>query len=501
MMRVQKYAEAAELLEASTRGQSKGAQVATMIALLKKTRPYGELKIDSGDPSSGVQELFAEVFTEKPDPERIRTGVASKVLPPPVDMKEEEREFRRAMFDMRSTLESSGLPLRALGDIVLSSIRYTKEEDGEGGYRVTMDVPGSEAMDAFVVPEEGRYKLVEFSLAAPRPPEDMGWEVLALLQRGKLVTARKWLDWAREKVPINDGDDPLGGLPFPHFWRKGQQGDESAIRTAALVLLPSKALGPEHFAGLVQARDHAKAEADRNRLNMVLANGFEAQKKWTELAAIAEDLLKAAPDSLAAYTLATHAYGQLKRFDDWDKLLQARLQKHPDDRDYIRSAVLLARYRGDARKARELVKGLMDHGKATASDLNSYAWDALMLPGSMAQDSLDAAEHANQQTKNGNFAILHTLACLYAEAGKATQARELLLKAMDAAKMEEPESEVWFAYGKIAEQYGEVEAARTMYARVEKPESEYPGSSYELAQKRLLVLKATPANTAKNALH
>ena len=421
-------------------------------------------------------------------------------MPPPADLKQDEREFRSSMFDMRTTLEASGLPLRALGDIVLSSIRYTKEDDGAGGYRVTLDVPGAEPMDAFVVPEEGRYKLVEFSLSSPKPPEDMAWEVLALLERRNLPAARKWLDWAREKVHISAGDDPLAGQPFPHFWSKGQEGDEAAIRTAALVLLPSKGLQPAHFAGLIQARDHAKTETDRNLLDLVLAYAYAAQKKWTELAAIAQDLMKAAPDSLIAYNFATEAYGQLKNFDEWDKLLQTRLQKHPDDPDYIRSAAMLARYRGDVRRARELLKGLKDRGKTTPSDLNWYAWDALMLPGPVDQDSLDAAQRANDLTKNGSFAILHTLACLYAEAGKPGQARELLLKAMDAAKLEEPDSEVWFAYGKIAEQYGETEAARIMYARVEKPESASPGSSYELAQKRLLALKAAPTTAAKNAL-
>ncbi len=500
LMRVQKYPEATGLLDASARGQSDGAQLAPLIAMLKNTRPHEELKIDSADPSSGVQQLFAETFSDNPDPQRIRKLLQSKAVPPPAAPKQEDREFRSSMFDLRNQLESSGLPVRAVGDMVLSVARYTKEGDGAGGYRVTLDLPGAEPMDAFVVPEEGRYKLVEFSLASSKAPEDMAWEVLALLERKNLPAARKWLDWAREKVHISAGDDPLAGQPFPHFWNKGREGDEAAIRTAALVLLPSKNLQPAHFAGLIQARDHATTETDRNLLGLVLAYAYAAQKKWTELSAIAQELMKAAPDSLIAYDFVTQAYGHLKRFDEWDKLLQARLLKHPDDPDYIRSAAMLATYRGDARKSREFIKGLMDRGKATASDLNSYAWDALMIPGPVDQDSLDAAQRANQQTKNGSFAILHTLACLYAEAGKASQARDLLLKAMDAAKMEEPDSEVWFAYGKIAEQYGEIEAARTMYARVEKPESEYPGSSYVLAQQRLAALKTAAATTAKNAL-
>ncbi len=66
-------------------------------------------------------------------------------------------------------------------------------------------------------------------------------------------------------------------------------------------------------------------------------------------------------------------------------------------------------------------------------------------------------------TKNNNFAILHTLACVYAEAGKGSQARDLL-------------------------QYGELEAAARMYGRVEKPKFEYPGASYDLARQHQAAL-------------
>jgi tetratricopeptide (TPR) repeat protein len=135
----------------------------------------------------------------------------------------------------------------------------------------------------------------------------------------------------------------------------------------------------------------------------------------------------------------------------------------------------------------------MDRGKATEDDMNSYAWSALLVP-PPDQDAIDAARRANDLTKNSNFAILHTLACLDAETGHTSQARELLLKAMDAADMEEPNSQVWFGFGKIAEQYGESDAALSMYGRVEKVDPYDPGTSYALALQRLQALK--PANAA-----
>src|SRR5262249_16390456 len=149
------------------------------------------------------------------------------------------------------------------------------------------------------------------------------------------------------------------------------------------------------------------------------------------------------------------------RFDDWEKLVQDRIAKHRDDLDYTRSAAELARYRGDFNGSRKLIKELIDRSKATAGDLNDFAWDALFLPGEIGKDSIDAAERANKMSQNSDFSIMHTLACIYAHAGKAAQARELLLKAME-ENLEEPNSAVWLAYGQIAEEYGEPDAARTM---------------------------------------
>jgi tetratricopeptide (TPR) repeat protein len=489
LMRVQRYREAAEMLNAATHGQPGESRLATLIAALKKTKTRSQLSLDSGEPSGVIQQLFAEVFYGNPDAEQIRKQYVSKNVPAPHDPKKDAREFRQSMFDARRQLEASGLPLEAVGDIVLSTARYTKEGDEALGYHVTMQVPGAEAFDGFVTREDGQYRIVEFSLSGSKTFEDMGWEILSRLERKDLRGARQWLDWARERVHISADDDPLAGQPFPHFWTKGQSGDEATARTAALVLLPSKDLRPDHLAALVEARDHAQSAVRHNLVNLVLAYAYSTQENWTELMIVSEQLMKAEPDSFIAFDFAARACAQLKRFEDWDKLVRARLEKHPDEPQYIRSAASLALYRGDVTGSRKLLKGLIEKDKATSSDLNWYSWDALMLPNGVDQDAIEAAQRANDLAKSASFSVLHTLACLYADAGKATQAREVILKAMDAGRLEEPDSAVWFAFGKIAEQYGEINSARSMYGRVEKSTTDAPGTSYELAQKRLQALR------------
>lgn len=58
--------------------------------------------------------------------------------------------------------------------------------------------------------------------------------------------------------------------------------------------------------------------------------------------------------------------------------------------------------------------------------------------------------------------------------------------------LDEPDDNYWYAFGRIAEQYGERDIAIANYSRVTKPEKAYeiPISSYRLAQLRLQALNA-----------
>jgi hypothetical protein len=58
---------------------------------------------------------------------------------------------------------------------------------------------------------------------------------------------------------------------------------------------------------------------------------------------------------------------------------------------------------------------------------------------------------------------------------------------MDLLNMDEPDSNYWFGFGRIAEQYGETESALENSERATKPSGplDIPRSSYKLAQMRL----------------
>jgi hypothetical protein len=82
---------------------------------------------------------------------------------------------------------------------------------------------------------------------------------------------------------------------------------------------------------------------------------------------------------------------------------------------------------------------------------------------------------------------------VYAEIGKTKEAREVLIQAMDLLGLDEMESNYWYAFGRIAEQYGEIEAATADYNQVKKPSKtvQVPNSSYRLAQNRLVAMRGS----------
>ena len=167
------------------------------------------------------------------------------------------------------------------------------------------------------------------------------------------------------------------------------------------------------------------------------------------------------------------------------------MKRLPDDIFAIRNMAEAASMEGDFATTARLYRELIDKGKAEAGDFNNAAWNAMVM-GPVDTRALDDARRAVLLTKEKEHAVLHTLATLYAEAGQTTQARETLFKALDAGNIDEPGPEDWYVLGRIAEQYGEKDAAADAYRRVTvSPDISSAGSCYALAQKRLLGMTGT----------
>jgi tetratricopeptide (TPR) repeat protein len=180
----------------------------------------------------------------------------------------------------------------------------------------------------------------------------------------------------------------------------------------------------------------------------------------------------------------------LGRWSELDRIAEERLIRKPQDLDAMRALVSSGEGRGDFKLARSQGRKVVASGKAEELDLNNLAWDSLFT-GSVDDQDVDTAVKAAQMSQD-KPGVLHTLGCVYAEVGKTQEARELLLQAMDKLNLDAPDSNYWYAFGRIAEQYGQRDIAISLYSRVTEPKEpiQVPNSSYRLAQLRLGVLGA-----------
>ncbi len=244
------------------------------------------------------------------------------------------------------------------------------------------------------------------------------------------------------------------------------------------------------------AADREKAKGQRQTdLDLLLAElAIGAEMPDQGLPAV-KRLLEEDPDSTMALIYAGNAYGQKGDTAAWLAMLKPLLEKKPKDRDLLLQEVRAYEAAQDWASARKAQQVVLDSGKAESEDYNNYAWMGL-FDGHLGEAELKAAQQSNMLSKNGTFADLHTMACVYAAEGRTTEARQVLKQAMEAGNQSEPNSDVWFALGLIYEDYGARDAALAAYGKVKAHEFDdhlyvTPGSTYLLAQARLKALGAS----------
>jgi len=338
-----------------------------------------------------------------------------------------------------------------------------------------------------VIKEDIKYKILD----GAEKPNSIGLEILDRLQSGNTAGARVLLDWVRDEEHLAGGDDPLAGFAFPRMWTKGKEADVEQMKyAAAAILAQTKETARDAVNILETGRSAAKNDSDKLNLGIGLLSAYNNLEEYEKLYALATELAKQYRESKRLFFDDEIALRGLGRFAEADALAQEMTKRLPDDTDVRRAFIYTAAAREDYAKAHELGRQLIDAGKAESSDMNSVAWNSLFT-GRVSQDDLEAATKSAQVAQNNNAPALHTLGCVYAEIGKTKEAREILIQAMDLLNLDEPESNYWYGFGRIAEQYGESEVATSDYNQVKKPKkpAQVPGSSYRLAQNRLAAMR------------
>ncbi len=489
LMRSRNYSKASEMCAAAARGGQNTAQLLALADQLGKARHWEEVQTSSDRPEGAVQQFFL-AFWGAEDYERVMR-LLSRHHHQDRFREENIKGWKRGQRPMRSQMAKAGMDADVVADMLVVMMQPSVEGDDQAGYLVKARLPNTN-MTVIVVREDGQCRILDLILGPSSSVGFVGYEVLARIEKGRLPEARRLLDWIRDEINPTGGDDPLAGPLLPRFWRKGEPGSETAMRQAAYALLAENKSTAGDAIPFLNAglRNESDASA-RERLQLALAVAYSQVEQFEELLEPATALYSSHPTSQTAFSLLSSALLHLGRWDELDRYIENRLQNDARDPDAIRSRLRAAVWRGDLEIGRRQEDLLRQSGKLEAGDLNDLAWLALVA-GKVDQRALQTIQEGVLHSKSSpSAALLHTAASLYAEVGKATEAREVLLQSIELQGGDEPDADSWYVLGRIAEYYDEVGAARDMYGKVKKPENpqEVLSSTYALAQRRIEQLK------------
>jgi transglutaminase-like putative cysteine protease/Flp pilus assembly protein TadD len=493
LMRIRQYPQAADFLEAGAAGDD-AAWAMGLARTLRPARHHEDIHF-ANTPTDLVKRYF--LLALEPD---LTEAKLSEIL-----SRNAREVIKNADPDSKKkTLEAGKRWNRWLArkdnsmEVEMDIDMQQADPKGEGsdatGYWEKLGIADIPDGKYFVVKEDGAYKF----LGAKDDPAPIGLEILDRIKSGDLKGAKALLDWLREDQHLEGGDDPLGGPIFPRFWIKGQAADARRMKLAAAsILVDNESTTAKGLAILEEALKDAATEREKTNIQIALMLGYSLQENNAKSLEASSTLLKQEPESKLAFTEKMQTLARLGRYDEAIATADERLKLLDGDTDALRMKLYTEEWRGNFAAARGWAHKLVDQGKEDAEVFNMIAWHALFI--GKVQDADVAAAIKATQISNNNPNILHTLACVYAETGKINEARDLLIRSMDGLNLEEPNDDYWYAFGRIAEQYGERDIAIADYRKLEKPKYilAVPASTYTLAQRRLKALGADGGANSK----
>jgi len=489
------YPEASALLSAGM-GGSDAPTVARQVEMYRNLHPVDMKPLPATNPATPVQSLTFGLMAGTLGRGSVAATLAhhayssAAALQRTVDKELESADLVRVIS------AKTGISESVLIDLIGGSMTFDSSGDDATGHPLTATTPGSAPSHFFVVREDGVYRIVAEGNDNPEGNVPVGNQVLYSLEHNNAAQAKALLDWKRELDHKGGGDDPFSGSLLPRFWTIGSTKPDAdspaAMRLAAISLLAGSMDAKPYLAEIAAARDKATG-ARQTDLDILLAVAAADAEQPSYSLPAALRLLDQEPDSATALEFAGKSYALENDSAAWLAMLAPRLAKKPKDRDLLAQQARAYELTHNYTAARAALQTVLDSGKATASDNNSFAWLGL-FDNHVGDPELKAAQQSTMLSKNASFSDLHTLACIYAALGRTTEARQVLTEAMNAANEADPNSEVWYALGLLYEQYGATDAALTAYKKVQAHEFDDhtyidPASTYLLAQARIAALK------------
>ncbi|HEY0158421.1 MAG TPA: DUF3857 domain-containing protein [Thermoanaerobaculia bacterium] len=484
LITLRQYAPAADLLAVAAQGAPNAAQLRQQADVVRKATRHEQVKLDPTDAKSVLRHAFLDVFKGATNEEMNRYATADAAVVFKEDgLREQSRDRGAAERQARKAIKKKDLTANLMADLAVSAIEIQQDGEEPVGLRLRGRAPGGQGNDftAYVVRENGEYRVA----AVDGSPAGLALRAFRLAEKNELAPARHWLDWAREHVS-GGSDDPVATEPFAALWTRGREASLDEVKLAAAVLLPDTKKSSELALPVLEAARATASPDVQWRIDQALGTAYFSLERWQDMLAAADRLSERFPDSAQAFRSAYVALSKLDREDEARKRALARLEKYPGDLAAQQVLGNIALDQGQYADAARYFAGVLERTGATPGDYNQHAWTAIFAKSDL-EKAIEEARHAAAKAPDSH-AILNTLAVLYAENGKSSEAREALLQSVEKDDDEELQDADWYVVGRIAENYGITDAALEAYQKIDKPER-VSGSTWELAQARMRGLR------------
>jgi hypothetical protein len=486
LQRARLYPQAAALLQAAAERSPQASELRARARALAPLRRFGAADLALDGPRRTVQQFLLAVLLGGASRQQLPTLLAANTAAG--DQAELLEDVHRALASLVEQHRQGQVPPQRTAD-VLSQLQLTSEGDATSGYRVRARNEDWKDLAWYLVIEQGSPRLL-----APGPAgANLGAAALECLERGDREGAARWLRWAAEHPsPSTPSAFAAFTLPPPPDFRSLSP---DALRLAAA----TRAAGGHHPQPAIPVLlALAKGQPDKDRavpIDVALLVALLNANRPAEALTVAERLLarNGAPSHL---NLKLAALAALGRRDEVRKLIAKRWEQPAmwiegawaaGDSLAARLATRFGDFQAVEERLRPQARGL-----STPCELLDCLARNAIAAGTVGPQTLADALAAAHGCGYEDPLCLETLAVVYAELGKASDAIEAVSRALalrDASARFGARDADWYLLGRIAEHYGLEDVAAGLYRRLSRPAQPAADDFYTLAQRRLKALE------------
>ncbi len=489
LLNLRRYQDVAALFREAAKGADNAMDLESRADLFSKLRPFEQVKLNLEKPENVFRKFLIDIFNSHGWNFQTLKSITAPEFYSHYNESGHANSFNHFYSQIIPDPSKGNLRQDVALDLMLGTMKFRVEKDGEKGCRFTLSGVGYRQMDTNIYMKKTGKKFIIIGDSGFTPL--IGKEILRLTDNGKTKASEKWMKWMSDEFPqIRNSETGLLMGNGIHYFYNDKHRDSLSIRMAAASLMDETCCAKEGITILESGRGKWGAPDEQYLIDAALCRMYSVLQEPEKMLKSAEMLEKAAPKS--PYTAIEHtgALITLLRPQKAYQIIKQKVNADPDNDILVHLLIpITSQIPGFSDMWHEFHK-LETENRLNPNDYNTVAWACLFGAGPV-ENGLKYARTAVKLSNGRKGGYLHTLAALYAEAGRCREARKALDACMSADGLIQPDENDWYVLGRIAEQYGETSTAIQAYNKVKKPKNREDKvlSTYVLAQKRLKILE------------